>query len=67
MTEVMFLQDYRGVLTEERYYTKGTVASFPDKQASALIEAGRATAVVEKKPVKATTRRRRTSKARTDG
>ncbi len=42
MTDVRFLQDYRGELTGEQYYTAGTVAAFPDGQAAALVDAGRA-------------------------
>lgn len=42
MTEITFIQDYRGVLTDETYYLSGTVAQLPDGQAVALVEAGRA-------------------------
>lgn len=42
MIDVKFLQDYRGELTGEQYYTAGTVAAFPDGQAAALVAAGRA-------------------------
>lgn len=47
MADVKFLQDYRGVLTEEQYYTAGAVASFPDGRAAALVQAGRAERVTE--------------------
>lgn len=45
MAKVKFTQDYRGHLTDENYYTAGTVASFAEGPAAALVEAGRAVAV----------------------
>ena len=42
MKDIRFLQDYRGVLTGEKYYLSGTVASLPDLAAGALVAAGRA-------------------------
>lgn len=47
--KIKFLQDYRGVLTNEEYYKKGDVADIA--QASALIDAGRAEAVAKPKVV----------------
>lgn len=41
---VRFLQDYRGWLTEERFFVAGQEAEFPAEQAAALVEAGRAEA-----------------------
>jgi hypothetical protein len=54
---ITFLQDYRGVLTEEKYFTKGTVLDLDDKEnkgidGEALVKDGRAKkggAVKEKK------------------
>ena len=46
MTTVQFTQDYRGHLTNENYYTAGTVASFAEGPAAALVEAGRAVVVL---------------------
>ncbi len=46
MTDVKFLQDYRGVLTGERYFTAGTTASFPADVARQLVDAGRVEYVV---------------------
>ncbi len=40
---IVFTQDYRGVLTNEQYYLKGTAVEFPLSQAASLVEAGRAT------------------------
>lgn len=40
--QIRFLVDYRGHLTNERYFTTGTVAPFPYAVASALVEDGRA-------------------------
>ncbi len=42
MTEVQFTQDYRGHLTNENYYTAGTVARFADGVAAQLVQDGRA-------------------------
>ena len=42
MLEITFIQDYRGVLTDESFYTSGTVAQLPEGQALALVDAGRA-------------------------
>ena len=44
---IKFLQDYRGVLTGERYFEKGTVVDLDDKEnkgidGKALIKDGRA-------------------------
>lgn len=47
MKEVRFLQDYRGVLTDEAFFTSGSVASFNDKTAKALAIAGRAEIIEE--------------------
>lgn len=41
--KIIFLTDYRGVLTNERYYLKGDSADMPDAFASALVKANRAT------------------------
>lgn len=46
--KVRFLQDYRGKLTQEQYFTKGQEVEFEDGQAAALIEAGRAVEVKAK-------------------
>lgn len=56
--------DYRGILTDEQYYTAG-IYSVPDgmsqKHANALLHAGRAAEVVEKqKPVRRRTRKKAT-------
>lgn len=40
---IRFLQDYRGVLTDEEFYTFGTEADLPN--GSDLVSAGRAEAV----------------------
>jgi len=40
---VRFIVDYRGVLTDEEYYTAGTVADLPN--GAALVRDGRAVAV----------------------
>jgi hypothetical protein len=42
---VEFLLDYRGKLTAEQYFLKGTRVAFPAAQAAALVEAGRAITV----------------------
>lgn len=47
MTEVKFIQDYRGVLTDETFYKAGTVAQLPEQKAIALVAAGRAEYVAE--------------------
>ena len=46
--KVNLLADYRGVLTDERFYPAG-VHDLPDGQANAMVDAGRAELVVEKK------------------
>jgi hypothetical protein len=46
VTTVQFTQDYRGHLTNENYYTAGTVAFFAEGAAAALVEAGRAVVVL---------------------
>ena len=43
---VQFLVDYRGKLTRENYYVTGQVAEFEPAIAQALIDEGRAVAVV---------------------
>lgn len=43
--KVRFLQDYRGYLTDEVFFTAGSEADLPN--GSDLIEAGRAEAAVE--------------------
>lgn len=48
--KVRFLQDYRGVLTGEVYYTKDSVADLPN--GDVLVAAGRAEAVEEPKKEK---------------
>jgi hypothetical protein len=42
--KIKLLADYRGVLTDEEYYTAG-VYDLPDEQAKALVDAGRAETV----------------------
>jgi hypothetical protein len=39
--KIKLLADYRGVLTDEEYYTAG-VHDLPEEQAKALVDAGRA-------------------------
>lgn len=39
---VRFLVDFQGVLTQERFYTAGSVAEFDAATAAALVEDGRA-------------------------
>lgn len=48
--KVKFLQDYRGKLTKEQYFTKGQEVEFEDGVATALIDAGRAEEVKAKPP-----------------
>ena len=65
MIKVKFLVDYRGVLTNERFYEAGDVAEFEDKQASQLIKDNRAALVVAEKADPSpttTTKRTRTRK-----
>lgn len=42
---VAFLQDYRGKLTKEEYFERGSVVEFPRTAAEALIAADRAVEV----------------------
>jgi len=39
---IEFLQDFRGKLTKERYYTKGTVVDLDGSTETALVNDGRA-------------------------
>ena len=41
---IRFLQDYRGVLTDEKFYRKGDIADLPNGQK--LVDAGRAVMTV---------------------
>lgn len=44
--KVKFLQDFRGVETNEAYYRKGEVVNLDDQMAAHLITEGRAKAVI---------------------
>ena len=62
MIQVKFLTDYRGVLTNERFYEAGEVAEFEDKAASQLVKENRAATLViaEKADPSPTTTTKRT-------
>lgn len=49
MTKVKFLQDYRGKLTNEIFYTLGTVVEFDEATAAELVARGRAEYVIKEK------------------
>jgi len=50
MKSIRFLQDYRGVLTDEKFYRRGAIESVTNEKGNALIDAGRAELVEEEKP-----------------
>ena len=50
--KVKFLHDYRGKLTAEAYFTKGTTEDFGAETAKALVDAGRAVYVKPRKRTK---------------
>lgn len=71
---IIVLADYRGVLTEETYYTAGTYAipgDMPESHATALVAAGRGVEEVQKarrtSPKKKTTVTRRRRGRRAEG
>jgi hypothetical protein len=47
--KIKFLQDYRGVLTNEQYFRQGDIVDGSKVRPEALIAEGRAEALVEKK------------------
>jgi len=42
MKKIKFVVDYRGVLTDEEYFEKGTVKTFADTKAERLVKDKRA-------------------------
>lgn len=71
MTEIRFLRDYRGKLTQEYFYEAGSTGQFDPAVASQIIAEGAAelveappVEVVEEKPATNTTRRTKTTKAK---
>ena len=58
---INLLSDYRGVLTDEEYYTAGeykTPGDMPDAHAENLVNAGRAVVIIEE-PAPRVNRKRR--------
>lgn len=56
MTQVKFLVDYRGKLTEEQFYQAGAIADFDAAIAARLVEDERAE-LVEPEPTRVRTRK----------
>ena len=53
---VRFTQDYRGVLTGERFFLEGETVALSDEMAERVIQAGRATAAPGRPPAESDVR-----------